>query len=120
MGMSINLESYDLNRLIKEIEKVEERAGRPDRTTEYFVVNILPEFGNVSYTAQAEPVFITMWNEYYEDYNPASQMMRAVDLYFGVYDTYFGFSVDTYGANAYEVLEALGIEPIVVDNDEEV
>lgn len=115
MGMTISLGVFNLDKLIEDIEKIEEQAGNPDRTAEFFIDNILPEFGIISYTARTEPVFITLWNEYYEDYNPAAQMMRAIDLYFGVYDTYIESSSPIDGVNAYEVIEGLGIEPIVIE-----
>lgn len=121
MGVSIDIRVYDYESLIKQIGEIADKAGRPDRTVEYFEEEILPKFGfAVSDVEDGDTLFISMWNEFSEDYNLALEMMQAVDLYFGVEDTYLESSYRVHGANAYEVLDDLGIEPIGVDNDEEV
>lgn len=106
MGVGIDIHIYDYEALCNDI--VELSVNSPiDRTPEFFIENILPKFGVVS-----NDKFITLWNEYYEEYNSGLELMHAVDLYFGIEDTYLeGYGYGKH-ANAYEVLEELEIEPI--------
>lgn len=115
MGVSIDLHVYDLGAIQQQIRNIAESIECPEgRTADYFIENILPEFGFT-----ADDKYITLWNEYYEGYNSGSELMSAVDMYFGTEDTY----LDGYGyvgnVNAYEVLEKLDIEPIRVSEDED-
>lgn len=118
MGVSINLHIYDYFDLVKRIVSVvEENADRvPEgRTINDFAERVLPKFGE-----RAGDKFVALWNEYYSDsgYNSGSELFRAVELYFGVDDVFLsGYTWDD-PANAREVLEELGIEPIGDDEDE--
>lgn len=114
MGMSIDLHSYDYAALCTEISDIADMANTKDRTAQEFIDRVLPNFGVL-----AGEKFITLWNEYYDDYNSGSELMRAVDLYFGIEDIFLGGYSYVPHANAYEVLEELGIEPIKVDEDED-
>ena len=115
MGVSIDLHVYDYFDLVKQItEAVEKNGGAPEgRTLNEFVEKVMPQFG-----MRAGDKFITLWNEYYEDYNSGYELMHAVDLYFGTEDTYLGNYEWAGHANAYEVLEELDIEPLGDDEDE--
>lgn len=118
MGMSIDLHIYDYFDLIDDIhKKVYGAEGEvPDgRSIDDFIERVLPEFG-----LRVGNKYVTLWNEYYSDsgYNSGSELMRAVELYFGLDDVWLdGY---TYGkhANAREVLDDLGIEPIGDDEEE--
>ena len=114
MGVSIDIHSYNYAALCTKISDIAAMANTKDRTAEYFVDFILPEFGVV-----AGDRYLTLWNEYYDEYNSGSELMRAVDLYFGVEDTYLSGYDYIGGANAYEVLEALHIQPIRTGEYEE-
>ena len=117
MGVSISLHVYDYFELIKSIDLLinEEPDRIPEgRTLNEFVEKILPEFG-----IRAGDKYVTLWNEYYEDYNAGVELFRAVELYFGLDDVFLGGYNSTGNANAEEVLESLGIKPIGVDEDDE-
>ena len=116
MGMSIDIHVYDYFDLVKDITKVAEKADAPaDRTVNDFVERVLPAFG-----FRAGDKYITLWNEYYSDsgYNSASELFRAVERYFGVDDVFLSGYDYAEHANADEVLERLGIEPIGDDEDD--
>lgn len=115
MGVSIDIHVYDYADLIKQITEVSQQNEKleSDRTVTDFVERVLPEFG-----FRSEDKWVTLWNEYYEDYNSGSELFRAVELYFGVDDVYLGDYTWHGNANAREVLEALGIEPIEGVEDE--
>lgn len=113
MGVSIDIHVYDYFNLVKDITRQAEEGGIPEgRTINEFVEKILPEFG-----IRAGDKFLTLWNEYYEDYNAGSEMMRAARLYFGLEDCWLGNYGRVGSANAYEVLEDLGIEPLGDDEE---
>lgn len=116
MGVSIDLHIYDYFDLIKDIRKqVSETENVPeDRTLNFFVENILPEFG-----IRTGDKFVTLWNEYYEEYNSGSELMQAVSLYFGLEDCWLGDYETSGHANAREVLDSLGITPIGEDEDDD-
>lgn len=116
MGMSIDIHVYDYAQLVKDIDQIAESSKAPaGRSTSDFILRVLPKFGLV-----AGDKFLTLWNEYYSDsgYNSASELFRAVELYFGVDDVYLSGYTWFDHANAVEVLEELGIEPIGDDEDE--
>ena len=117
MGMSIDMHIYDYFDLIRDIQKeVDENGGPPEgRTINEFVEKILPKFG-----FRAGDKYITLWCEYYSDsgYNSASELFRAVELYFGVEDVFLSNYEYGGNANAYEVLDELDIEPIEIEGDE--
>lgn len=109
MGVSIDLHIYDYDSLVDEIRKVVESAKSvpEDRTVEDFVERVLPHFG-----VRLGDKFVTLWNEYYEDYNAGAELMHAVDLYFGTEHTFLGGYAYGKHANASEVLSDLDIQPI--------
>lgn len=119
MGVSIDLHVYDYFELIQAIRKeVAEKASADipaDRSINDFVERVLPEFG-----IRAGDKYVTLWNEYYSDsgYNSASELFRAVELYFGLDDVFLSGYTWAKHANAREVLEELDIEPIGDDEDE--
>ena len=115
MGISISLHDYSYDKLCDEVRRVAKDTIQEDRTAEYFIENVLPEFG-----VRAGDRFLTLWNEYYEDYNSGLELMHAADLYFGTEGTYFGSYGYVPAANAYEILEELEIKPIgpVVEDDD--
>lgn len=115
MGMSIDLHIYDYFDLVKDIREQVEGKIPEGRSLDEFVEKILPKFGE-----RTGDKYVTLWNEYYSDsgYNSGSELMRAVELYFGLDDVWLG-GYDYGGhANAHEVLDDLGIEPIGDDEDE--
>lgn len=118
MGMSIDLHIYDYAELVKDIAKQAEKreGGIPEgRSVDEFVEKVLPEFGE-----RAGDKFLILWNEYYSDsgYNSGSEVMRAVELYFGIDDCWLGNY--EYGAqsNAREVLDSLDIKPLREEDDD--
>lgn len=117
MGVSIDMHIYDYFDLVKEITaEVEKNGGAPEgRSVNEFVEKVLPEFG-----FRAGDKYITLWNEYYSDsgYNSASELFRAVELYFGLDDIFLsGYDYGRH-ANAREVLDELNIEPIGDDEED--
>lgn len=114
MGVSIDLHVYDYFELVKQIQKVVDEAENvPEgRTVQIFVDDIMPKFG-----FRAGDKFITLWNEYYEEYNSGAELMHAVDLYFGTEDTFLGGYEYGQHTNAHEVLSELDIEPIEESDD---
>ena len=116
MGMSIDIHVYDYFDLVKNITQRVGDSIPEGRSVNDFVERVLPEFG-----FRAGDKYITLWNEYWSDsgYNSASELFRAVELYFGIDDVFL--SNYDYGgnANAEEVLEELDIEPIRVNEDDE-
>ena len=114
MGVSIDLHVYDYFELVKAIQEVVDGldAVPEGRTVNEFVEKVLPEFG-----IRAGDKFVTLWNEYYEDYNAGSEMMRAVELYFGTEDVFLSGYDYGKNANAHEVFSDLGIDPIEVEDD---
>jgi len=116
MGVSIDLHIYDYFDLVKSIQEVVDGADEiPEgRTVNEFVEKVLPRFG-----IRAGDKFVTLWNEYYEDYNSGSELMRAVELYFGVEDVFLSNYTWGENANAHEVLDDLGIEPISVEDEDD-
>lgn len=109
MGVSIDIHIYDYFELIQDIRKqVAEKASHnlpADRSINDFVERVLPQFG-----FRAGDKWLTLWNEYYEDYNAGSELFRAVEGYFGIDDVFLSGYTWFGGANAYEVLEELEIE----------
>lgn len=128
MGVSINLRVYPLASLVDEIDKfVLEEGGYREGAlspTE-FLIKVGDEFGRLT-----SDEFMVVWNEYYENYNPASNFLTAVDDYYfperrdreegegvpesykngqGYYDTFWTNKYTTYseGANAADVLEGV-------------
>lgn len=128
MGVSINLHIYPVESLVREIDQfVMEEGGYREGAlpAREFLSKVGNEFGRLT-----TDEFLVVWNEYYEDYNPASNFLSAVDDYYfperrdhdkedrvpedykdgqGYYDTFWA---DTYttcseGANASEILEAV-------------
>lgn len=114
MGVSIDIHSYDYAALCTQISDIADMANTEGRSAQEFIDVVLPNFGVI-----AGDRFVVLWNEYYDDYNSGSELMKAVDLYFGIEDTFLGNYGYVPHANAYEVLEELGIEPIKVDEDED-
>jgi len=119
MGVNISLHVYDYDQLVQDIyREVANKAANnvPEgRNVATFRDTVLPEFGIL-----AGDKFVTLWNEYYSDsgYNSASELFRAVEMYFGIDDVFLSKYESPDSANAYEVLESLNIEPIEGDEDE--
>ena len=111
MGISICNHIYDYKGLIRDIELVVSKldALPEGRSVKDFVDRVLPEFG-----IQAGDKFITLWNDYFEDFSSAFELFRAIELYFGVTDVFLYGYDNQYGANAYDVFDELKIEPIEV------
>ena len=111
MGVSIALHEYNFNELYNKITSIVEGKIPADRSVNEFFTKILPEFGT-----RYGDAFVVLWNEYYDGYNAGSELMQAASLYFGIPDMWFGdYNYPISAADAYEVLEDLGIEPIEVD-----
>lgn len=108
MGISIDVHVYDYEQLVNDIREKAEGVEIPEgRSVEFFVQNILPEFGLV-----CGDKFVTLWNDYYEYYNSGAELMNAVELYFGVKDSFLGKYHILPHTNAQEVLDSLGFEPL--------
>jgi histidinol phosphatase-like PHP family hydrolase len=114
MGVSIHMNSYDYHALATTISDIADAANTAGRSAQEFIDRVLPEFGVV-----AGDKFVILYNEYYEEYNNCVEFWRAIDLYFGIENTYLSDYRHIYSANAYEVFEELGIEPIKSDEHEE-
>lgn len=124
MGISIDLHVYPRATLERDIEKfvVQEGGFREGAVPpERFLSLVGNHFGEL--TADE---FYVIWNEYYEDYNPASNFLQAVQQYYfpdrephavadeeykqrtgrEYYDDFYPNNYQTYsgGANADEVL----------------
>lgn len=112
MGVSIHGDGYLVDQVVKDIDAfVQNHGGYRDgalRPREWFN-KVAGSFGLV-----LDKWFLTVYNEYYEDYNPERQFVKAVEqYYFPNYDEetnewldfdltsriYFGG-----GANASEIL----------------
>ena len=116
MGVSIDLHIYDYFDLIKEIKGlVDENGGIPEgRSLDEFVEKVLPEFG-----VRAGDKYVTLWNEYYEDYNAGSELFRAVEKYFGLDDVFLGSYRTSSGANADDVLSSVFGDRYDFDEDDD-
>lgn len=115
MGMSIDLHVYDYFDLVNDIAKVAGDDIPEGRSLNDFVERVLPRFGY-----RFGDKYVTLWNEYYSDsgYNSASELFRAVEMYFGVEDVFLsGYDYGEH-VNAREVLDDLGIEPIGDDEED--
>ena len=113
MGISIDMHVYDYFNLVKQIKDAVGGQIPEGRSLNEFVEKVLPEFG-----VRAGDKFVTLWNEYYEEYNGGYELFRAVRLYFGLKDEpYLGGYEWAGNANAYEIFEALEIEPLVDEED---
>lgn len=125
MGVSINLHVYQVPPLVREIDKfvMEEGGYREGALSPHkFLSAVGDEFGRLT-----TDEFLVVWNEYYDNYNPAYNFIKAVDDYYfperkeqdevpesykngqGYYDTFWGGDYEIYseGANADEILEAV-------------
>lgn len=110
MGILINGEKFSVSDLVNDLEaRIGEPAGK--LAPKELLDKVMPAFGVVH-----EGYFFTVWNEYYEEGNPAWEFTKLVALYYGLVDTcgdrswspeYESYS---YGSNAYDVAESLGIE----------
>ena len=109
MGMSIHLNAYNYYALATTISDIADMANTEGRSAQEFIDRVLPEFGVIT-----GGKFVILYNEYYEEYNNCVEFWSAIDLYFGIEDTYISDYDYIEGANAYEVLEELEIEPIRV------
>ncbi len=116
MGVSIDLHVYVYSDLVGELEKIADKSDVPEgHTVDDFVERVLPEFGMVT-----GDKYVTLWNEYYSDsgYNSASELFRAVEMYFNAEDVFLsGYGYGEH-ANAEEVFERLEI-PIPERDEEE-
>lgn len=116
MGVSINLHVYDKDRLVTEIDEYVKKEGgyrEGAHRADSFLTLVADSFGLLTPTQ-----FLVVWNEYYEDYNPASNFLNAVDKYYfpernednaldgGWWESFWADSYSTCsgGANADEVL----------------
>lgn len=80
MGVSIHGEAYNVFDVISQIvEHVENNGGRRENSLPpgEFFAKVAPSFGLI-----IGDTFVTVWNEYYDDYNPASELLSAVDDYY--------------------------------------
>lgn len=127
MGVSINLHVYQRDRLVADILKfVKDEGGIREGALipHDFLEKVGPEFGILT-----DKQFLVVWNEYYEDYNPCSNFLQAVDQYYfpgrdedatppeeytkatgrEYYNTFWSSAYDTEseGANASEILGEL-------------
>lgn len=109
MGCSINLHVYPVASLLKDIEEfVEESGGRREGALppREFFSKVADQFGEV-----ADGKFYVVWNEYYEDYNPAINFLKIIqEYYFPNQDTDFwadDYETISEGANAHEILSDL-------------
>lgn len=116
MGVSIDLQVYTVSSLLDEIEKhVEESGGRREGALpprEWFT-KVAEHFGVVDCGK-----FYVVWNDYYEDYNPANNFLQCVDDYYfpgheemdntgnGYWNGFFPscYRTESEGANSLEVL----------------
>lgn len=80
MGVSIHGEAYKVSDVISQITAfVEENGGRREDALPpaQFFAKVAPEFGLI-----IGDTFVTVWNEYYDEYNAASNFHGAVDHYY--------------------------------------
>ena len=111
MSVSIDIHEYNYNHLYRIIAELVEGKVPEGRSVKEFFERVLPQFGK-----RYGDYFIVLWNEVYEEYNAGVELMHAVDLYFGLEDTYLdGYAWGTSHANAFEVLEDLGLDPLILD-----
>ena len=114
MGVSIDLHVYDYFALVQQIDDiVQAHGGAPEgRTLHEFVDKVMPHFG-----IRAADKFITLWNEYYEDANSGYELFRAVAMYFDLDDVFLSGYEYVVHANAREVFDELGIEPLGAEEE---
>lgn len=99
MGISIDNHIYDLSELR---EYTEENCGT---TGLAFLELAMPKFGTV-----VGDQFITLWNEYYEEYNSAREFLYFMEKMTGHEDYDPPYDYVPCGANAREVADELGLE----------
>jgi hypothetical protein len=113
MGVNIHGKAYNVDDLVVEIHKfVEENGGYREGALAAgeFFYEIADDFGVV-----LDDWFVTVYNEYYEDYNPSHEFNKAVTTYYfpdrreDIQDGELEFYPDgkrfVGGANAGEILE---------------
>lgn len=116
MGVSIHGTILDLQKLA---DTLRERLSETAADTKFlepsqFLATVAPFFGHVEGNT-----FYTIWNEYYDDYNPASNFMEIIERYYGLegrgFDIVTSAEIVDYigeGVNAEDIAEQLGIELI--------
>ncbi len=89
MGVSINARIFNVDDVVKHmnamlIEHSETRRPQATATPLEFLEKVGPSFGYYD-----GKIFVMVYNEYYEDYNPTSNFSNAVNMYYyGTSDTY--------------------------------
>lgn len=108
MGVSINLHVYDVPLLLADMDKyVADNGGLREGALppRQFFDKIAEYFGPV-----VDGKFYVIWNEYYEEYNPASNFLSIVDRYYFPEDEddwdfwSSAYSTESEGVSAKEVL----------------
>ena len=106
MGVNINASVYRTKDVIAQVERFNQRTDVEPPAV--LLAKIMPEFGAV-----IGKRFVLIWNEYYDEYNPASEFLDFITRYYGASedDDFWleGGATVTGGANADEVASELGI-----------
>ena len=115
MGVSINASVYRTKDVIAQVERFNQRTDVEPPAV--LLAKIMPEFGAV-----IGKRFVLIWNEYYDEYNPASEFLDFITRYYGVNEDDFfwlGGGIDVPGgANADEVAYEVGIDLPEGEDDE--
>lgn len=107
MSHNVALHVYEYGTLIKGIVDVVGDAPIPQGRSMYeFVNTVLPKFGIIAGTK-----FITLWNGR-SVRNSALSLHMAVDMYFGIEDTFLSQYDIVDDVSAEEVFGELGLEPL--------
>lgn len=88
MGVSINTHVYRVDRLLRSVEEfISENGGYREGAlpAREFFMKVYNEFGAVD-----DNKFYVLWNEYYDEYSPASNFLIIIqEYYFPGQDTEF-------------------------------
>lgn len=111
MGVSINAHVYDVKELVQNIEHTKTKAT--DLTPGQFLEKVAPEYGAI-----LGDKFVVIWNDYFDEYNPAVKFLNIVGRYFGIEDFWSSSYDRIEGAVEDEsIYEQLGLDPYEDDED---
>lgn len=110
MGISINGVKYNLKDLagyvsLNHKDKVDKTVQAGGLNPKQLLDLAASEFGLVE-----NGNLYTVWNEYYEGYGPASELLVLIGRYYDIDGFYTWGTNFAYGTNADEVAEELGLE----------
>lgn len=110
MGVNIDAHVHDIEILLEDIESQRTKGDLPARD---FLEKVYKTYGSIY-----GDKFISLCNEYYDEYNPVYKFYTLVEKYFGIEDYYAKqYDVIRGGADDYELYEELGLNPDEEDDN---